>query len=179
MIRARVPLTTSLSPPSTLQRLRALPIEVNVDIAAPFKSLKTADGRERDPEATDIATALSRFGGALAGPPLVNRSTLGRKGRVALQRMWTDGSILFEQQRANEFQLNVRGDAVHEQDLGTIPAAPIYELDGQFVRAPGHGLGFKDLKAIDVHEIRLALVGNPAVSPISTTVSPSNPWSIR
>lgn len=77
---------------------------MNVDIAAPFKSLKTADGRERDLEANDIAKVLSRFEGALAGPPLVNRSTLGRKGRVALQRMGTDGTILFDQERANEFQ---------------------------------------------------------------------------
>ncbi len=152
----------AVHPLSMLQRLCGLPTEVNVDMARPFKSLKAADGSERDLETHDIASALLRFGGGLSGSLLVNRSAWGRKGRIALQFMGTEGTILFDQERANEFQLYVRSDAAHEQGFRTILVAPVHAPYQFFIPAPGHGLGFNELKVIEANEILNALEGRPA-----------------
>lgn len=44
----------------------------------------------------------------------------------------------------------------------TILAAPQHELHGHFVPAPGHGLGFNDLKTIECHEFVRRIEGKPA-----------------
>ena len=49
-----------------------------------------------------------------------------------------------------------------EQGYRTILTAPHHEPYGQFIPAPGHGLGFNDLKIIECRELIKRINGQPA-----------------
>jgi predicted dehydrogenase len=152
----------AVHPLSLLHTIVGLPVEVIVDMAKPSEMLKDGKGEDRLIETHDIASALLRFDGGLTGILAVNRSAWGRKGRIALQILGTEGSILFDQERANEFQLYLRSDPGGIQGFRTILIAPTHAPYNHFLPAPGHGLGFNDLKVIEAHEIIKALEGDTA-----------------
>jgi predicted dehydrogenase len=89
----------------------------------------------------------------MSGTLQVNRSAWGRKGRIQLQIFGSKGSILFDQERFNEFQLYVTSDKATEQGYRTVLVGPQHEPYGAFVPAPGHGLGFNDLKVVECREL--------------------------
>ena len=76
-------------------------------MAKPYADRKAADRRPRAVETYDIASVLMHLENGVAGTLLVNRSAWGRKGRIAIQIFGSKGSILFDQERMNEFQLYV------------------------------------------------------------------------
>ena len=53
----------------------------------------------------------------------------------------------------NEFQLYVTADRATEQGFRTILTAPHHAPYDRFVPAPGHGLGFNDLKIIECRQL--------------------------
>jgi predicted dehydrogenase len=92
----------------------------------------------------------------------LNRSAWGRKGRVALQIFGSKGTVVYDQERMNELQLYVASDKPTELGFRTILAAPQHEPYDRFIPAPGHGLGFNDLKIIECHELLKAIGGESA-----------------
>ncbi|KQZ94335.1 myo-inositol 2-dehydrogenase [Mesorhizobium sp. Root157] len=135
---------------------------VMCDMAKPYKDRVTADGGRRAVETYDIASVLMRLESGIAATLAVNRSAWGRKGRIALQIFGSKGSILFDQERANELQLYVTSDRPTEQGYRTILIGPQHDPYGAFVPAPGHGLGFNDLKIIECRELLARLAGRPS-----------------
>ena len=130
------------------------------DMAKPYPDRALADGGRRPVETWDIASALMRLENGMSGTLLVNRSAWGRKGRIALQIFGSQGSILFDQERFNEFQLYVTSDEPAEQGYRTVLAGPQHEPYGAFVPAPGHGLGFNDLKVVECRELIRRIEGD-------------------
>ncbi|KXF76206.1 myo-inositol 2-dehydrogenase [Paramesorhizobium deserti] len=126
---------------------------VMCDMAKPQARRKTSEGRERDVETYDIANVLIRLENGASGTLQFNRAAWGRKGRIALQIFGSHGSILFDQERFNEFQLYLTSDRGTEQGFRTILMGPQHEPYGRFIPAPGHGLGFNDLKIIECREL--------------------------
>ncbi|MGN6100956.1 MAG: Gfo/Idh/MocA family protein, partial [Devosia sp.] len=61
-----------------------------------------------------------------------------------------------------ELQLYTSADPPTEQGFRTILASPAHPPYGRFIPAPGHGLGFNDLKIIEAHELLRAIRGEPA-----------------
>jgi predicted dehydrogenase len=122
----------------------------------------TRDGTMRDVETFDIASVLFELGEGISGVMALNRSAWGRKGRIALQIFGTRGSIVFDQERFNELQLYLTSDKPAEQGFRTILSAPQHEPYNRFIPAPGHGLGFNDLKIIECHELLKAVAGEKA-----------------
>lgn len=135
---------------------------VMCDMAKPFPDRRTADGGRRAVETFDIASVLMRLENGASGVLLVNRSAWGRKGRLQLQIFGATGTIVFDQERFNEFGLYVTSDRPTEQGFRTILAAPAHEPYGEFIPAPGHGLGFNDLKVIEAHELVRRMRGEKA-----------------
>lgn len=133
---------------------------VMCDMAKPYADRATASGERRAVETWDIASALMKLENGMSGTLQVNRSAWGRKGRIALQIFGSKGSILFDQERFNEFQLYVTSDRATEQGYRTILAGPQHEPYGAFVPAPGHGLGFNDLKAVECRELLHRIAGD-------------------
>ena len=92
----------------------------------------------------------------------LNRSAWGRKGRIALQIFGSRGTIAYDQERMNEFQLFTADGRGSEQGFRTVLTAPIHAPYDRFIPAPGHGLGFNELKIIECHELLKAIRGEPA-----------------
>lgn len=152
----------AVHPLSLIQNLFGCVTRVLCDMARPYAERRTEAGGRRAVETYDIASCLIRLEDGISGTLLANRSAWGRKGRIALQVFGSQGSILFDQERFNEFQLYVTSDRATEQGYRTILAAPQHEPYGRFIPAPGHGLGFNDLKTIECHELVSKIEGRPA-----------------
>jgi len=139
------------------------PIEkVLAHLAKPYAERPLKDGGKRAVETFDIANALFSLSNGASGVMALNRSAWGRKGRIALQIFGAKGSMLYDQERFNEFQLYLTSDRPTEQGFRTVIAAPSHKPYDRFIPAPGHGLGFNDLKIIECHELLTAIAGKPA-----------------
>jgi len=122
-------------------------------MAKPYATRAEASGERREVETHDAASALIELENGVSGTLMVNRAAWGRKGRIALQIFGSKGAILFDQERLNEVQLYVTSDPAGEQGFRTILAGPPHPPYSQFVPAPGHGLGFNDLKVVECREL--------------------------
>jgi predicted dehydrogenase len=149
-------------PLSLLQVLFGPVTRVMGHLAKPYAERRTGDGARRAVETFDIASVLFELGNAISGVMALNRSAWGRKGRIALQIFGSRGTIVFDQERFNELQLYVTSDEPARQGFRTILAGPLHTPYDRFIPAPGHGLGFNDLKTIECHELLQAIAGKPA-----------------
>lgn len=139
------------------------PVEkIMADLAKPFATRPTDESKAREVETFDIAHILLRLSGGVAGSIALSRSAWGRKGRIAIQIFGSKGSIVYDQERMNEFQLYTREGRASEQGFRTILTAPVHPPYDKFIPAPGHGLGFNDLKILEAREIMRAIAGEPA-----------------
>ena len=88
----------------------------------------------------------------------------GRKGRLQLQAFGARGAIVFDQERFNEVGVYVAEGPPEAQGFKQVlmgPAHPPYE---RYVAAPGHQMGFNDLKIIEAHEFLNRILGRPALT---------------
>jgi len=149
-------------PLSLIETLFGPVSRVMAHMSKPFAERPLADGSRRAVETHDIASVLFELGNGASGVMALNRSAWGRKGRIALQVFGSKGSITYDQERMNEFSLYTTSDRGTEQGFRTILTGPQHSPYGRFIPAPGHGLGFNDLKIIEAHELLNAIVGKPA-----------------
>lgn len=129
------------------------------DMMKPYETRPTSDGQRRVVENYDISSALFRTEHGASGLLAVNRSAWGRKGRIALQIYGSRGTILYDQERMNELQIYTTKDEKYSQGFKTILAGPEHNPYEHFIPAPGHGLGFNELKVIECHELLKAING--------------------
>lgn len=128
--------------------------------AKPYADRPGPDG-PRAVENHDIANVLMELHGGASAVLMVNRAAWGRKGRIAIQIFGSRGSMLYDQERLNEFEL-YQADGGAQAGYRRILSGPAHPPYGQFVPAPGHGLGFNDLKVIECHEVIHAISGRKA-----------------
>ena len=105
--------------------------------------------RRRAVENDDDARFLLGFAGGASGMIETSRIAWGRKMDIAFEVTGSDGAIRFTGERMNEIEIFRRGQA----GFATILAGPDHPPYGNFIPAPGHGLGFNDLKVIEVAEL--------------------------
>jgi predicted dehydrogenase len=156
----------AVHPLSLLAVLHGRITSVVADMAKPYPERPTGDGSFHPVENHDIAQALFRTELNASGVLMVNRSAWGRKGRIALQIFGSKGSILYDQERMNELQIYSTEDPTDLQGYRTILAAPPHTPYLQFIPAPGHGLGFNELKVIECYELLQAISGHPEANVI-------------
>ena len=136
---------------------------VMCDMAKPYPTRKSGSG-ERDVEVYDIATILMRLENGASGHIALSRTAWGRKGRIAMQIVGSKGAILYDQERFNEFQFYVTSDRATEQGFRTVLTAPHHKPYDRFVPAPGHSLGFNDLKIIECRQLIGRMRGEDTVA---------------
>ena len=71
----------------------------------------------------------------------------------------------FEQERMNELRLYVDEGPAAEQGFRTILTGPAHPPYGAFVPAPGHQLGFNELKVIEAAELLRAVASGERAYP--------------
>ncbi|MDO9418536.1 Gfo/Idh/MocA family protein [Pararhizobium sp.] len=134
---------------------------VIADLIKPYPDRPAKDGGRRAVENHDGASILMRLEGNISAVLMANRAAWGRKGRIALQIFGSKGSILFDQERMNEFQLYDLDGRPEEHGFRTVLTAPHHKPYDRFIPAAGHGLGFNDLKIIECREFIAATEGKP------------------
>lgn len=135
---------------------------VVTDMLKPYAERPSQQGGRRAVENHDAASVLMRLSGGISAVLMANRAAWGRKGRIALQIFGSQGTIAFDQERMNEFELYQSDGRGTEQGFRRILTAPAHAPYDRFVPAPGHGLGFNDLKIIECRELIRAIAGLPA-----------------
>jgi predicted dehydrogenase len=128
----------------------------------PYADRPVRGGDRRRVETYDIATVLMELENGASGVLALNRSAWGRKGRIALQLFGSKGTIAYDQERMNEVQLYTAEGSNGTQGFRTILAGPQHSPYDRFIPAPGHGLGFNDLKIIECRELIRRIAGERA-----------------
>ncbi len=116
-------------------------------------------------ENEDTATAIVRFANGAHGSLSTSRSAWGRKNRLDWEVHGTMGMITFCQERMNELTIYENSGPRAEQGFCTILSGPEHPPYGQFCPAPGHQLGFVDLKTIEAAEILRAIASDAKAHP--------------
>ena len=117
-------------------------------------------GGHRAVRVDDIARAFVRFRSGASGSIEANWLAQGRKMQHDFEVYGTKGALLFTQERFNELHFYAAGDAPGRRGFRRIEAAPDHAPYGRFCVAPGHQLGFNDLKAIEVAGFLDAIAGH-------------------
>ena len=113
----------------------------------------------------DIACAFLTFETGITGTLEANWIASGRKMQHDFEVYGSRGSVLFTQERLNELRVYDGRAPSNRQGFRTIVTGPMHPPYGDFCIAPGHQLGFNDLKAIEVRDFLDALSGKPCVGP--------------
>ncbi len=124
-----------------------------------------AGAQTRAVENDDWAGMLVRFVGGATGTIEASRVAHGRKMDIGFELTCERGSIVFDGERSNELQLYKQGDPTGQQGFSTIRINGAHPDYAAFLPAPGHGLGFNDLKTIELHEFLLAVAGGRNLEP--------------
>ena len=148
-------------PLSLMQFLFGGVTRVMAQLSMPFADRPSRDGTRRKVETWDIASALLELTNGASGVMALNRSAWGRKGRIAVQVFGSKGTIAYDQERMNEFQLYRSDDPSGTQGFRTVLTGPVHAPYDRFIPAPGPGLGFNELKILECHELLRAIGGEP------------------
>ncbi len=112
---------------------------------------KAGDPADREPvEVDDQAQALVRFANGAAGTIEASWIASGRKMALNYEVTGSRGALRLDQERFNELQLFTYGDRRRLDGFKTILSGPEHPDYAAFCPAPGHQLGFNDLKVIEV-----------------------------
>ncbi|WP_213879858.1 Gfo/Idh/MocA family oxidoreductase [Pseudomonas sp. dw_358] len=106
-------------------------------------------------EVDDLASALLRFANGASGAISTSWLKHGYKNHLSFEISGTLGTVSFDQERLNELRLYRRGQEGFQRLLAG-PDLPGYAA---FSPAPGHQLGYNELKTLEVHELIMALTG--------------------
>ena len=119
-------------------------------------------GGKRRVEVDDVGRAFLRFDSGATGSIEGNWIATGRKMQHDFEVYGTKGALAFSQERFNELHFFSTEDRQGRQGFRRIEAAPDHPPYGLFCVAPGHQLGFNDLKAIEVAGFLDAVAGHRA-----------------
>ena len=116
-------------------------------------------GGKRRVEVDDVGRAFLRFASGAAGSIEGNWIATGRKMQHDFEVYGTKGALTFTQERFNELHFFSTDDRHGRQGFRRIEAGPDHPPYGMFCVAPGHQLGFNDLKAIEAAGFLDAVAG--------------------
>jgi len=107
----------------------------------------------------DVARAFLRFESGASGSVEASWIAMGRKMQHDFEVYGSKGALLFTQERFNELHFYSADDVRGRQGFRRIEAGPAHAPYGRFCVAPGHQIGFNDLKAIEMAGFLDALAG--------------------
>lgn len=118
------------------------------------------DGESKSVAVDDIGRAFLRFANGASGSIEANWIATGRKMQHDFEVYGSKGALAFSQERFNELSFYDGSDRAGRTGFRSIVAGPEHEPYGRFCVAPGHQLGFNDLKAIEIDGFLQAIAGH-------------------
>ena len=101
----------------------------------------------------DLGQALVQFSNGAQGTIEANWMATGRTMDLSFEITGTRGALAFTQERMNELRVWEAGKRPGLDGFKKIETGPAHPPYGNFCPAPGHHLGFNDLKVIEVAEL--------------------------
>lgn len=131
------------------------------DIPRVLGNLQTVHAQRRDPasgsmravENEDVAQVLVEFARGARGTFEISRVATGYKCCLQFAVIGTKGTLAFDQERMNELRHYDTGGPPSRNGFRTLLAGPEHPDYRPFCPAPGHGLGYNDLKVIEVRNV--------------------------
>ena len=122
-------------------------------------------GAMRAVEVDDQANVLARFGRGCTGSLSASWIAAGQTMQLAFELTGTKGALAFTQERLNELRYYKPGQRRGQDGFTLIVAGPDHPDYARFCPAPGHQLGFNDLKTIEVARLIEAVAGGRPAYP--------------
>ncbi|MFO1048259.1 MAG: Gfo/Idh/MocA family oxidoreductase [Geminicoccaceae bacterium] len=119
----------------------------------------------RKVENEDIAHCLFRFASGVIGSMVTSRTAWGRKNGPDFELYGTLAGVRYRQERFNEFELFRSGARKDDNGYRIVYCGPYHGEYGKFTPAPGHGIGFNDLKVIEVAGLLEAIATDRPLKP--------------
>ena len=113
----------------------------------------------------DQASFLLRFTSGVTGSISTSWIAHGQKMQLAFEVVGTKGSLDFTQERLNELRLFTAGAPRGRHGFKLLLAGPDHPDYARFCPAPGHQLGFNDLKVIEVRDLMEAIAAGGGAYP--------------
>lgn len=129
------------------------------DCATAIPERPDGKGDRRRVEVDDVARAFLRFASGASASLEASWVATGRKMQHDLEVYGSRGAILFTQERLNELHLYLTSDPAGRRGFRRIEAGAEHPPYGRFTPAPGHQIGFNDLKAIEMAGFLDAIAG--------------------
>ena len=130
-----------------------------------YRQRRTGDGSARAVENEDWAGMLVRFESGAVGSIESSRIAHGRKMDIGFELTCESGSIVFDGERTNELAVYRAGEAAGEPGFRTLRINGGHPDYAAFMPAPAHGLGFNDLKTIEIHAFLRAIAEGRNMTP--------------
>ncbi len=126
---------------------------------------RAGDGPLRRVENEDWAGLLLRFADGAVGTIESSRIAHGRRMDFGFELTCEHGTIAFDGERANELAVYRAGEAEAGQGFRTLRISGAHPDYAAFIPAPAHGLGFNDLKTIEIHAFLRAIAERRNLGP--------------
>ncbi|MCA0433172.1 MAG: Gfo/Idh/MocA family oxidoreductase [Proteobacteria bacterium] len=141
--------------------------EINADIRTIVPSRPVAPGSKERKQilVDDVARMLVNFERGCGGSLEATWVNTGRKMNLAFEVTGRKGSLVFDQERFNEIHFFRAGGDSRQAGFTKIEAGPQHVPYGAFCVAPGHQIGFNDLKTIEMSEFLRAIGEGKRSSP--------------
>jgi predicted dehydrogenase len=120
---------------------------------------RDAGGTARPVTVDDVTHVFLHFASGATGAIEANWCATGRTMQHDFEVYGSKGSLHFTQERLNELHVYATSDRAGRRGFRKIEAAPEHPPYGRFCVAPGHQIGFNDLKAIEIAGFAEALAG--------------------
>jgi predicted dehydrogenase len=142
-------------------------VELSADLKTIVKTRPASQGAtaRKEVKVDDVAQMVVRFAGGFGGTIEANWLAVGRKMQLGFEITGTKGSLAFTQERLNELLHYRSGGDGRTAGFTRIEAGPQHAPYGEFCPAPGHQLGFGDLKTIEMAEFLTAIAGGTRLGP--------------
>jgi predicted dehydrogenase len=134
-------------------------VKVMGDCVTMISNRPDGSGGTKDVVTDDVGRAFLRFANGATGSVEGNWIATGRKMQHDFEVYGSKGALYFSQERFNELHFYSTADRKGRQGFRRIEAGPDHSPYGRFCVAPGHQLGFNDLKAIEVAGYLDAIAG--------------------
>ncbi len=131
----------------------------------PSRPVALGAAERREITTDDEAHMLVRFAGGAEGTLSASWVATGRKMQLAFEITGTRGSLAFTQERFNELMFYRAGQQPGRDGFTTITSGPDHPDYAPFCPAPGHQLGFNDMKVIEVKALLQALAAGTTPQP--------------
>ncbi|MFC3051942.1 Gfo/Idh/MocA family protein [Kordiimonas pumila] len=133
----------------------------DTDIIIPERT--DSNGAVKRVENEDQAQAMVRFASGVMGFLETSRVATGKKQGLGFEIVGTKASLEFDQERMNELRLYETSSPNGRKGFKTILVDSNCPDFKAFCPAPGHGLGYNDLKIIEVNRLMKAIAEGAAV----------------